>query len=179
MADGLGNISLVNIVTEEDISPEVFELLYGLFRSKTKAVDALREIVRENELCPRFVGLEKGYGVCFCHQLKRCNGVCAGREAPELHFLRLKQALILLRLKSWPYPGQIGIREYCKSSGRAQLHVFDYWCHLGTVDNECDLDELLNVRSAMKFDLDTYKLLLKNLGKQVSVIPLGPQANNS
>ena len=117
-----------------------------------------------------FVVLEKGYGACFSHQLKRCNGVCAGGEAPELHFLRLKQALIPLRLKSWPYPGQIGIREYCKSSGRAQLHVFDYWCHLGTVDNECDLDELL----AMKFDVDTYKLLLKNLGKQVSVMPLGP-----
>ena len=176
VADGPGKIPLVNIVAEEDIRPEVFEHLHGLFHSKKKTVDALREIIRRNRLCPRLVGLEKGSGACFSHQLSLCNGVCAGREAPELHFLRLKQALTPLRLKSWPYAGQIGIREYCKSSGRTQLHVFNYWCYLGTVENECDLDELLNVRSAMKFDLDTYKLLLKNLGKQTGVIPLGPQA---
>ncbi|ABB75297.1 exonuclease domain-containing protein [Nitrosospira multiformis] len=164
---------LVNIVTEEDIHPEVFGDLYGLFRSKTKAVDALREVVRENRLCPRVVGLENGKGACFAHQLKRCNGVCAGKEVPQLHYLRLKQALLPLKLKSWPYPGRIGIREYNASSGRSEVHVFHYWCHLGTVDNEAGLDDVLGTRSSMKFDLDTYKLLLKTLGKQTEVITFG------
>ena len=77
-------------MTEEEIRPEVLEHLHGLFRLTTKAVDALRGIVRENGLCLRAVGLENGKGACFAHQLKRCNGVCAGREAPELHYLRLK-----------------------------------------------------------------------------------------
>jgi DNA polymerase-3 subunit epsilon len=159
----------VNILTEEDIRPEVLEHLYGLFRSKTKAVDALRGIVRENGLCPRAVGLENGKGACFAHQLKRCNGVCAGCEAPELHYLRLKQALIPLKIQSWPYPGRIGIREYNASSGRSEVHVFDYWCHLGTVDNEADLNDVIRARSSVKFDLDAYRLLLKNLGKQAGV----------
>jgi DNA polymerase III subunit epsilon len=150
----------------------VFGHLYGLFRSKTKAVDALRGIVRENRLCPRVVGLENGKGACFAHQLKRCNGICAGKEAPQLHYLRLKQALLPLKLKSWPYPGRIGIREYNASSGRSEVHVFDYWCHLGTVDNEAGLDDVPGTRLSRKFDLDTYKLLLKTLGKQTEVITL-------
>ncbi len=165
-------VPLVNMVTEEDIRPEVFGHLYGLFRSKTKAVDTLREIVREHGLCPRVVGLENGKGACFAHQLKRCNGVCAGKEAPELHYLRLKQTLTPLRLKSWPYPGKIAIREYDESSDRCEVHVFDHWCHLATVDTESDLDEM-EARPSMKFDLDTYKLLLKFLGKQTEVILLG------
>jgi DNA polymerase-3 subunit epsilon len=173
LADGPGTMPLVNIVAEEDIRPEVFEHLYGLFCSKTKAMDGLRGIVRENRLCPRAVGTENGKGACFAHQLKRCNGVCAGREAPEIHYLRLKQVLIPLRLRSWPYPGRIGIREYNDASGRSEMHVFDYWCHLGTVNNETELHRVIRTHSSMKFDLDTYKLLLKNLGKQTEVIPLG------
>jgi DNA polymerase-3 subunit epsilon len=173
LADGSHEAQLVNMVTEEDIRPEVLGHLYGLFRSKTKAVDALREVVRENRLCPRVVGLENGKGACFAHQLKRCNGVCAGKEAPQLHYLRLKQALLPLKLKSWPYPGRIGIQEYNASSGRSEVHVFDYWCHLGTVDNEAGLDNVPGTRSSMKFDLDTYKLLLKTLGKQTEVITFG------
>lgn len=173
LADGPSKAPLVNMVTEEDIRPEVFKHLYGLFRSKTKAVEVLRGIVREHRLCPQTVGLENGKGACFAHQLKRCNGVCAGKEAPELHYLRLKQALIPLRLKSWPYAGRIGIREYDESSGRTEVHVFEYWCHLGTVDNEADLNDMRGTRSPMKFDLDTYKLLLKRLGKQAGVIALG------
>jgi DNA polymerase-3 subunit epsilon len=173
LAEGAHAPPLVNIVTEEDIRPQVFGHLYGLFRSKTKAVDALREVVRESRLCPRAVGFENGKGACFAHQLKRCNGVCAGKEAPQLHYLRLKQALLPLKLKSWPYSGRIGIREYNASSGRSEVHVFDYWCHLGTVDNEADLDDVPGIRSSMKFDLDTYKLLLKTLGKQTEVITFG------
>lgn len=65
------------------------------------------------------------------------------------------------------------MREYNASSGRSQVHVFDYWCHLGTVDNEADLNRVLGTYSSMKFDLDTYKLLLKNLEKQTGVIALG------
>jgi DNA polymerase-3 subunit epsilon len=53
------------------------------------------------------------------------------------------------------------------------VHVFDYWCHLGTVDNEAGLGDVLGTRSSMKFDLDTYKLLLKTLGKQTEVITFG------
>jgi DNA polymerase-3 subunit epsilon len=52
------------------------------------------------------------------------------------------------------------------------VHLFDYWWHLGTVDNETDVNDVPEARLSMKFDLDTYKLLLKNLEKQTAVIAL-------
>ena len=55
---------------------------------------ALREIIKGQRLCPRVVGIESGKGACFSSQLQQCNGVCAGREKPELHYLRLKLALM-------------------------------------------------------------------------------------
>lgn len=62
-------------------------------------------------MCGKFLGLESGKGACFGYQLKRCIGVCMGKESPEMHYLRVKQALVGLRLKRWPYAGKIGIRE--------------------------------------------------------------------
>ncbi|WP_256210482.1 hypothetical protein [Nitrosospira multiformis] len=41
------------------------------------------------------------------------------------------------------------------------------------MDNEAGLDDVLGTRLSRKFDLDTYKLLLKALEKQTGVIPLG------
>ncbi|PTR14178.1 DNA polymerase-3 subunit epsilon [Nitrosospira sp. Nsp2] len=172
LAGGLNHISLVNIVDKDEIHPEVFEYLYGFFRSRKAATEMLRGLAKEHGLCPRTIGIESGKGACFAHQVKCCDGVCAGKENPELHYLRLKQALTPHQLKTWPYPGRIGIREHDKESGRTQVHVFDSWCHIATVEDESALEEVRETRSSLSFDLDTYKLLLKHLKKNVSVIPL-------
>ena len=172
LAGGLNQVPLVNIVPEDDIHPALFEYLFGLFRSKRAAIDALRGMAIDNRLCPRVIGIESGKSTCFAHQLKRCDGVCAGKESPALHYLRLKQALIPHRLKSWPYPGKIGIREYSEATNRSQLHVFDSWCHLGTVEDESELEDVLKTRSSLNFDLETYQLLQKSLKKNMAIIPL-------
>jgi DNA polymerase-3 subunit epsilon len=93
LSGGLNNASLVNIVDKDEIQPEVFEYLYGFFRSRKAAAEMLRRLAKEHGLCPRMFGIESGKGACFAHQLGCCNGVCAGKENPELHYLRLKQAL--------------------------------------------------------------------------------------
>ncbi|SEO63051.1 3'-5' exonuclease family protein [Nitrosovibrio sp. Nv6] len=172
LASGLNQIPLVNIVTRDEICPEVFEHLYGLFRSKKAATEALSAIARDNRLCPRVIGIESGKGACFAHQLKRCDGVCAGKEKPELHYLRLRQALGPFRLKTWPYGGRIGIREHDEASNRTEVHVFESWCHLATVGDERGLEDVLETRSMLGFDPDTYKLLQRCLKKNTSVIPL-------
>ena len=89
-----------------------------------------------------------------------------------MHYLRVKQALVGLRLKSWPYAGKIGIREQAHDGRFTQVHVFDQWCHLGTVEDEVQLDEALQTRGDYSFDLDTYKLLNKALKKTQEIIPL-------
>ncbi len=180
LAGGLNQVPLINIVTGNDIDPALFKYLYGLFRSKKAAIEGLRRIATENRLCPRMIGIESGKGVCFAQQLKRCDGVCAGRESPELHYLRLKQALIPHRLKSWPYAGKIGIREINEDTDRSELHIFENWCHIATVRDEGELEEILragtsansSTSSSFTFDLDIYNLLQKSLNKYLEIILL-------
>ena len=75
--------------------------------------------------------------------------------------LRLQQALIAHKLKNWPYVGKIGIREHNGENDKTQLHIFEYWTYLGAIEHEADLTEKLQENAEFKFDLDTYKLLLK------------------
>lgn len=139
--------------------------LYGLFRSRTQALRALREIADAQGLCPRVLGLEKGgRGPCFSRQLHKCRGACCGEETPVAHGLRLAQALYRLRLESWPFPGAVGVRE-TSPSGRTWVHVLDRWCYLGSAENEADLHETLEARRERPaFDLDTWQILVKWLG---------------
>jgi DNA polymerase-3 subunit epsilon len=140
--------------------------IFGVFRSKRAATDTLRALTAEYELCPIRVGLEKGKGPCFAHQLKRCRGVCAGRESAQQHDLRLAEALAGLRVASWPYRGPIGVRE--TGGGRTEVHVLHHWCHLGTAKSEDELADILRDAGAPRFDLDTFKILQRFLAEPAS-----------
>ena len=170
LAAGLNQFPMVRVVTEEEIEPGVFEHLFGLFRSRKGALNALREIMKTQRLCPSMAGIESGKGACFSSQLQQCDGACVGREKPELHYLRLKLALMPLRLKPWPYPGKIGVREHNATTRCVELHIFQDWCHLTTVTDENELQDFLASRFSPDFDLDAYKLLLRHLKNGTEVI---------
>jgi DNA polymerase-3 subunit epsilon len=128
--------------------------VYGWFRSKRAALDTLRSLAQAFELCLIATGLENGKGPCFAHQIRRCRGVCAGKESRPRHDLRLLEALSGLKLQTWPFKGRIGVRE--GNGERTELHVIDHWCYLGTVRSGHELDAL---RANPVFNLDTYKIL--------------------
>lgn len=161
LSDNPETIPQVKLVNESEIEPKMMGNLFGTFRSKKKAIEALRNIAEAHQLCPKVLGLETGKGRCFAAQLKKCNGVCDGRESKSIHHLRLLQALSAQRLKEWPYQGKIGIREVCTLTGKTDIHVFDQWCHIATVNNESDFIEARNSHFNFAFDHDTYKLLSK------------------
>lgn len=154
---------LLRLVRGEDLQPRNFERMYGVYRSKNQATAALHDLVSEHSLCPQALGLESGQGRCFAQQLGRCKGVCCGKEAPVLHYARLQMALSAQKLQVWPYPGRIGLREHNETSGKTDLHVFDQWCLLATVQDEAQWEELAHSPTQLAFDLDTYRLLLKHL----------------
>ena len=158
-------IPLVKLVNQDDMTPDSMGDLFGTFRSKKQAVEALRNIAIEHQLCQKLLGLESGKGACFASQIKRCNGACCGKEDKVIHHLKLQQALVKHRLKAWPFQTKIGVREHNPVTNQTDIHLFDQWCHLGTVNNEADLAELIQAKTVFAFDLDSYKLLTKTLKK--------------
>ncbi|MAL95388.1 MAG: hypothetical protein CME40_09950 [Haliea sp.] len=57
---------------------------YGLFRQRRGAEDYLIDLSRRCGLCQRVLGLDRGRGPCFAHQLGQCRGACVGREPAAL-----------------------------------------------------------------------------------------------
>lgn len=175
------------LISARELSGVEFRDLYGLFRSRRAAIEALREIAAEHQLCNAILGLEKRSagsrgGACFAYQIKRCRGACTGAETTEAHALRLAAALTGLRVKAWPFPGRIGVRETSADGERCELHVLDQWCHLGTIKSEEELQALDDGSPRPLFDLDTYKILTRYFynGKgRPDVVPLPAVATAS
>ncbi len=164
-----GKSKAPELVSAADVDFSDTTDVYGVFRTKRTALDTLRKLAQAFELCHIELGLEKGAGPCFAHQIKHCHGVCAGKESRVQHDLRLMEALCELKLQTWPFKGRIGVRE--AGAEHTELHVLDHWCYLGTVRSEQDLDTL-STRPA--FDLDTYKILkrfLKDRHRGVEIVP--------
>lgn len=149
------------LVSARDLDPAGFSDLYGLFRSRSAALEELRTLATEHGLCLILLGLEKGRGPCFAHQIRRCRGACVGKESRAVHGLRLGQALSKLGMRPWPFAGRIGVRE--SGDANAPMIVLDRWCYLGTARSEADLQELLANGSQPVFDLDTYRILSRFL----------------
>ena len=143
------------LVAARELEQSGFNDLHGLFRSRAAALEALREIATAHQLCPIVLGLEKGKGPCFAHQLKRCRGACVGKESRTAHALRLAAALAQLKMRPWPFKGRIGVRE----NDAGALIVLERWRYLGTVRSEAELAELAENHPQPEFDVDTYKIL--------------------
>lgn len=158
----------LNLVEQDEINSETIPLLCGVFRSKRAAMDALRELADEHRLCLRALGFEKaGQGACFRHQIRRCAGVCAGRESVHAHQARAVAALAGLKTAAWPWRVPVAIVEEDphQDPGRetADLHVVNNWRLLGTAHSEAEVAELIEGHSRPRFDLDHYKILARHL----------------
>lgn len=157
---------VTTLVQVDEVNPEALGQLFGTFRSKRQAIEVLRNIADQHQLCPKVLGLETGKGACFAHQLKRCKGVCASKESAELHYIRLQQAMMSHRLKTWPFKGKIGIYEHQQFNDKSEMHIFEHWVYIGSVKDESEMHEFnVNKKSELQFDLDTYKLLIKEINK--------------
>jgi DNA polymerase-3 subunit epsilon len=154
------------------------ENVYGFFRSRASARQALRGLCRGHGLCLALMGLEaRGAGSepCAAYDARECRGACTGAESPMSHAIRAIPALAGLRMKRWPYAGPIGIRERTQDNDRAALHLVDQWRYLGTAKSEADLHELAERSEASDFDPEAYRILvrfLKSPGASCDILPL-------
>ncbi len=165
----------VRLVFAEALDFSAEASIYGLFSSKKKASNALREIAVAHRLCLIQLGLErpqKGGGLSSpaCSQ-PHCRGLCIGKEAPGQHDIRLMSALARLRVQVWPFPGPVGIRETASWGGISEIQLVDRWAYLGSFKSE---DEILHAPGARpEFDLDIYRILTHYLKQaKIDIIPM-------
>ena len=150
---------------------------YGVFATRKAALDALRGIARERCLCYMRLGLEKGSGPCFGYQIKRCRGVCVGSESIPVHDLRVAEALAAIKLPAWPFRGAVAVRE--RAGDQTQVHLLDNWRHIGTAHSDEALATLTEQDRAVRFDLDTFRILQRFLAappRGARIVALGELA---
>ena len=159
-ADGSGRIDCARI---EDLEARELTQCFGVFRSEKDARKALGDLARAHGLCLKVLGLEEAEGSCLALQVGKCKGACVGKEPTVLHDVRAHMALSALKIKSWPFPARIALRERAQDS--VELHVLDHWTYLGTARNEEQLAQIGSRTgaggSAPRFDADVYKILLR------------------
>lgn len=166
----MNDLPWLRIVNIEDIDPENLDYTYGIFKTKKGAKDLIHQLADEFKICLKLLGIEKGPGKCFAHQVGKCSGVCVGQEKHELHHLKLNMALASYKLKAWPYAGKVGIKGLNLETNKTEMHLFEHWCYLDTVDSELDLSETVNTKYSLKFDLDIYRLISKALSNTQHIV---------
>ena len=63
------------------------------FYNLTQCRSFLEKFCEENNLCPKYCGLQNISGGCFHYHIKKCKGVCRNKEDVELYNNRVKDAL--------------------------------------------------------------------------------------
>ena len=166
--------SRLRLARGEEIDAETLPFVYGLWRSRAAALQALRGAADEHRLCLQTLGFDvKRHGSCLRHQMGRCSGVCAGQENIHVHHARVATALARLKNADWPHRGPLGVVEHDAGRDATEVHVLDRWCYLGTASCDSEVAELLEERRP-RFDYDHYRILARHLGKRgVRVVPLG------
>ena len=140
---------------------------FGVFHSEKDARKALADIALAHRLCLKVLGFEDGPGSCVGFQLGKCKGACSGKEPLQLHHMRLQLALSSLKLKAWPFPGRVALRERDARDGgfggtrAADFHVVEHWTYLGTARSEEELAALRARDGGGTFDADVYRILVR------------------
>jgi DNA polymerase III subunit epsilon len=63
------------------------------FNTYSTAQQKVESWIEEHGLCMRYCGLTPSDSVCFNHQIKKCNGVCAGEEEIAEYNLRASKVV--------------------------------------------------------------------------------------
>ncbi len=142
---------------------------FGLFANKHRIIATIQNLARNHALCLRVMGLERGTGACFQHQLGRCDGACAGQESIASHNARLLENLDRQRIAAWPFSGPILFAEKTirpiDDQPAQQYHLVDQWAWYGCFATAKRATATLEKFSNVAFDRDAYRLIYSALFK--------------
>jgi DNA polymerase III subunit epsilon len=152
----------VKLEETEAIAADDSASIMAVFKSRKQAEEFLHTAIQEHELCSKLLGLERPKGACFAYHLHQCHGACVGEEAPEAYNQRVERAFQRRRVVAWPFKGTIAIKEVDAEGSDTEAFFVDNWCLVGSARTGGDM-ELMQRSKAVRFDYDTYKILLRYL----------------
>lgn len=158
-------VSLDQATPEEALSHQDILATYS---RKSQAKRALEELLRQFDLCPKLLNLEKATGACFWYQLGKCQGACAGKESAASYNARLDAAFAGRAVEAWPYAGPVLVQE----SEQTGI-VVDDWRVMAEVVQEEGCEPRVTSRQA-SFDLDAYKILQSFIGARSAGLTIRP-----
>lgn len=142
---------------------------FGLFANKHRIAMTIQNLARDQALCLRVMGLDRGKGACFQNQLGRCDGACKGKESIASHNARLLDHLDRQRIAAWPFSGPILLAEETirpiDEQPAQQYHLVDQWAWQGCFATADQATATLREPSSVTFDRDAYRLIYSALFK--------------
>ena len=127
----------------------------------------INKIIEKNNLCKVTIGTEKNKRpFMLCLSIKKCNGACINDKLLKEHKSLFIKFLKRLKLKKWPYDGEIKIND------GYNVHIINNWVYKGIAQ-----DHYKKSTSDFFFDFDSYMiikkfLLKKSINKKIKVITL-------
>jgi len=139
------------------------------FTSLMTARELLDRWIDEHLLCINYCGLMENHSVCFNHHIKKCNGICAGKEDVEVYNQRVKQ--IINQFPKWE-ENFIILDRGRHVDERSMIMVQNHrYVGFGYLDSSTQIDQPEELRSCITNAVyyPDFEVLLKSWMKNKSV----------
>lgn len=158
----------VSQITADDV-PDIL----AIYTRRSQAKSAFDELVKDYQLCPKLLGLEKSKRACFGYQLHRCKGACVGKEPAGLYNARLKIAFNKQQIQQWPFSSPVLVQE--KIAGQESSHaiVVDRWCVVAEITQAEGCSPTIT-EHPRTFDLDTYNIVRSYITNKLETLTIRP-----
>ena len=122
------------------------------FYNTTECRLFVERICEEFELCPKYCHLQSNVTSCFHFQIKKCKGICRGKESVEAYNKRVKKAVDKIRGES----DSCIIREEGRHANESSFVLIENGVYLGFgfIREENSSDELENYREYLRLQQD-------------------------
>lgn len=115
------------------------------FTNYSSARERLESWLESKQLCMRYCGLSSEDSVCFNHQIKKCNGICAGKESVEDYNFRAAQ---IIKEYTYNKPDFLILDRGRHFQERAFIYIKDYtYQGYGYLDESAQINSPEDVNS--------------------------------
>lgn len=118
------------------------------FTSYASARERLEQWIDRKELCLQYAGLTSESSVCFHHQLKKCRGICAGKEEPDTYNERVRE---LLQEFTFPHPHFLILERGRHAEEKAFVFIQNYqYAGYGYIDESAQISHPEDIKGYLQ-----------------------------